>query len=228
VCFVDEASVLFDGDIGAQEYATDLARMGRKVGLGLVAGGTDFKADTLPTSARGNFGGRIAFHFDEPSLSRSLIRSTQAVNLRQRGRALALLPGRILTELQAPIVTTWGDLPAKRDVIELAPVTSAPDKDQDADPDQADKIRELHQAGKSQNEIQRAIFGYTGGAAYEAVKAVLASTTTTQADDTADTDPIDSSDSSSSTVDWCEYCQDTRADDPHKRFFACQGCGVAV
>ena len=230
VTFVDEASVLFDGDIGVQRLATDLARQGRKVGLDFVFAGTDFNADVFPTSARSNFGARVAFHFDEPTLSRSIIRSTNAVNLKERGRALAALPGQPLTELQAPIVESWDDLPPVREVIELAPAGSMVKQEQGVDPSQVAQIRDLRQAGKSLNAIQQEVFGYTGGAAYTAVKTALDdSTTTTQADDPGENNQVDSAGgSSSTTIDWCEYCQDTRSDDPHKRFFACQGCGVAV
>lgn len=46
-------------------------------------------------------------------------------------------------------------------------------------PEQAEKIRVLYAEGQSMREIQKQLFGYTGGAAYEAVKQALESATTT-------------------------------------------------
>jgi len=40
------------------------------------------------------------------------------------------------------------------------------------------RIRELNDSGVSLNEIQRQVFGFTGGQAYSTVKSVLGSTTT--------------------------------------------------
>jgi len=161
VCFVDEASVLFDRSGDARDLATDLTRMGRKYGIGCALGGTDFRAETLPTSARGNCGARFAFHFDEPGLSRSIIRSTAAVNLRYPGRALALLPGQPMIEVQCPIVERWDDLPkARGQVIELEAVEvktpgGAVDLDAVDDPElpDADRVILLHDAGASDTAI---------------------------------------------------------------------------
>jgi len=42
---------------------------------------------------------------------------------------------------------------------------------------QMERIRQMHMEGRSMREIQREVFGYTGGAAYEQVRAVLGGTT---------------------------------------------------
>jgi len=112
VCFVDESSSLFDKSSECRELVRELTGMGRKYQLGVFFGGTDFKVTTMPSETRGNCGLRQTFRLEEPQLSRSLIRSTQAVNLVQKGRALALIPeipGVI--EMQCPIVDRWDDLP---------------------------------------------------------------------------------------------------------------------
>ena len=163
VVFCDEASVLFDKSIGAQDMATDLARMGRKYAIGVCFAGTDFRAETLPTSARGNCGARFSFHLDEPGLSRSIIRSAQATNLRHPGRALALLPGKPMVEVQCPIVEKWDDLPRPRGtVIELkAEPVDASDKSEPVDFDAIDdsdltkeeRVVILHDAGMSDTAI---------------------------------------------------------------------------
>lgn len=175
VCFVDEAPVLFDADIGATQIATDLVRMGRKVGVDFCMGGTDFQAKTLPTSARGTFGGRFAWHVDEATLSRSLIRSSLAVNLRTKGRALALLPGQILTEMQAPIVTRWDDLPTPRPTITLAPAP-VPEQTEPAGltDEQIDMILELHYQGIKPTAISQQVFGYANRRTVDQVRAVIA------------------------------------------------------
>lgn len=224
---VDEASVLFDRDSGAQEYATDLARMGRKVRLGCGFAGTDFLSETLPTSARGCCGARFAFHLDEPGLSRSIIRSTAAVNLRDRGRMLALLPGvpgRV--EIQAPIVTTWADLPkARGHVLELArdpqpgeglevepePELTLDDVDGDPDLPDGERVRAIVGAGFSKRKAEIRVFGYPGGAASTKVDQALA--------EPQEAEPSDGA----RAVTWCEFC-----DSETGPFAECAACGVAV
>jgi hypothetical protein len=95
--------------------------------------------------------------------------------------------------MQCPIVQRWDDLPAKRNQIELQAVGAR----RPSDDDQAATIRKMHSEGASLNSIQREVFGYTGGAAFEAVKTALGDTTTTTGSDTPDTDDLGSEGDSS-------------------------------
>jgi DNA segregation ATPase FtsK/SpoIIIE-like protein len=176
VCLVDEASVLFAKSGQLKDLTIELSQTARKFGLGLILCGTDFKADTLPTEATGNFGARIAFHL-RPSLSQSLLYSREAAELHDKGRVKALLPGNSdLTEAQAPIVRRWDDLPPSNGKQhELEPCQ------EEAGDDYLEKrILSLAEQGLSKNAIQREVFGYTGGKAYEVVTRVLSDTTTTE------------------------------------------------
>jgi DNA segregation ATPase FtsK/SpoIIIE-like protein len=110
VCFIDECASLFI-EPETKKPITMLAQMSRKMGIWLVAGGTDFKASTINTSCTSNFSSRIGFHL-MPGLSRSLLNCTDAFDLDKPGRGLAMLPGQKLQEIQCPIVTRWDDLPS--------------------------------------------------------------------------------------------------------------------
>lgn len=167
ICFVDESAALFRQS-GTQTPVTDLAQMGRKFGLGLVFSGTDFKADTLPTEASGNFGARIALHL-RPSLSQSLLFCRDAARLRDKGRALAILPGVPgLVEMQCPIVTSWNDLPPRQPQITFTPPANV-----DPQPTQAERIAQLNAKGLSRRQIELNLFGYAGGRAHEIVTSII-------------------------------------------------------
>lgn len=112
VCFVDESSSLFDKSNDCRGLVRELTSMGRKYQLGVFFGGTDFKVTTMPSETRGNCGLRQAFRLEEPQLSRAIIRTTEAVNLTVKGRALALIPEVPgIVKMQCPIVEQWNDLP---------------------------------------------------------------------------------------------------------------------
>ena len=108
--FIDEGAFLFS-EKETKRPITMLAQMSRKVSIFLIAAGTDWKASTIDSSCTSNFSTRIAMHL-MPGLSRSLINCTDAYDLDKPGRALALLPGRKLLEMQCPQVTSWDDLPS--------------------------------------------------------------------------------------------------------------------
>ena len=225
VVFCDEASSLLDKSSDARELVRDLTAMGRKYGLGCVFGGTDFKVDTMPSETRGNCGLRMAMHLEEPGLSRSIIRSTNAVNLTDKGRALAVLPGIAgLVEVQFPMVATWDDLPPRQEQIALA---TAAVETAIADVDQARRVVEMYQAGASLNAIQRELFGYVGGSAYETVKAILGDTTTTTADDTGNTDDL-GQEVAHSSIDFCDFCARSPEMATGTTFTTCERCGVAM
>jgi len=227
VVFVDEASSLLDKSSDARDMVRDLTAMGRKYGLGCVFGGTDFKVDTMPSETRGNCGLRMAMHLEEPGLSRSIIRSTNAVNLTDKGRALACLPGVAgLVELQCPIVETWADLPPRQEQIALATATA--ETAAAGDGDQVTRVLEMHEAGASLNAIQRELFGYVGGSAYETVKAILGDTTTTTAGDTGNTDDLAQEVEGSSIELWCDFCGRNPEMAAGAEFGTCASCGVAV
>jgi hypothetical protein len=184
VAFVDETSALL-GKGGTRDPLIELSQMGRKFGLGLVLAGQDFKATTLPSEGRGNLGARIAFHL-EPGLSRAILYSALASNLNDPGRALMLLPGRPMVEVQCPMVGRWDDLPpARGEILDLDPVEVEPEQEDPIDaaddpglPDD-ERIRRLHQAGVSKRQIAIRVYGYAGGSAFGKVDRALGSSSIT-------------------------------------------------
>lgn len=178
VCLIDETPDLLENE-GVKGCLQELARMARKFGIGLVCGGTDFKATTLPSSTSGNFGARIGFHL-QPGLSRSLLHCTDAFRLNVKGRALALLPGQPMVELQCPQVDTWDDLPPRRPQIALQPCSEPPAPsplvDQADDPSlpDAERVRRLHRAGLSDTAIARRVFRYGNPFYIDKVRRILA------------------------------------------------------
>lgn len=240
-CAIDETSALLDKP-GTKEPLIELARMGRKYGVGLLMGGTDFKADTLPSEARGNCQARIAFWLEQ-GLSMSLLGSTAANRIKgDVGQIVVKRPGVAgVTEGRTPAVVE-GDyrLIANRPPVEHVHLAVIDDRDLETagsnDPsgptaEQRAQIVELHRAGQSMRAIERALFGYTGGAAHDQVKAVIDATTTTM--DQADQDlegGLDTVPGSSSTLEdgWCEFCPATFPASDGRGFTTCTSCGVAV
>lgn len=158
VCFVDESASLFQSQ-DTKQYITELTQMARKFGMWLVLGGTDFKATTIPSSCTGNCGARIGFHL-MPGLSRSLLNCTDAFELGQRGRALALIPGKKLVEIQCPIVENWDDLPDEREKLELPVVAGL-----------EERIKELYKDGyRTISDMCRQLGLATGGADFYKVR----------------------------------------------------------
>jgi len=174
-CFVDETSALLEHD-GTKDKLIELARMGRKYGIGLILGGTDFKATTLPTEARSNCQARLAFWL-EPGLSRSLLNSDEAAELGQVGDIVAKRPGQIgtvkghtpdVTDIDYTRLELDGRPPAP-----LEPVDDDPPSPGGLDGDQVDEIMDRHYAGEKPTPIARAVFGYANSRTVELVKAVI-------------------------------------------------------
>jgi len=105
---IDEVPVvLARGGKEAQQILIELARLGRKYGIGLILSGTDFNVNTLPNAARGNFRAIIAFWLKR-GLSVSMLGDQSAYKVEKReGCFICELPnkkeGRIYG--QAPDVT---------------------------------------------------------------------------------------------------------------------------
>lgn len=165
VCFVDESSSLFDKSSDCRDLIRTLTSMGRKYQLGVFFGGTDFKVTTMPSETRGNCGLRQVFRLEEPQLSRSIIRSTEAVNLTVKGRALALIPEVPgIVEMQCPIVENWHDLPKSNEQIPL-PEPQASDFDSEI-------MRIVQQLGDKANPttVCTEMYGYSGGTKFYNVR----------------------------------------------------------
>jgi len=172
VTVIDEATALFD-NADFENVLKTMALRARKYGLWLVLAGQDWKASTLDTKIRNQLSTRVQFKALNASQSRVLIGESDAKDLNAIGRAYAVLPGRQMLELQAPYISSEAIVNSVRGggaayAMPVVDVTSADNSAVDAE-----RIRQLAAQGMSKNAIQREIFGYVGGAAYEAVTGVL-------------------------------------------------------
>ena len=183
VCLIDEATALLS-DRSIHGTTRTLALRARKYGIWLVLGGQDWKASSVDSAIRNQLSTKMHFKADNAEQSRTLLGDGVAKDLDVIGRAYALLPGQPLTEIQAPWVTDDEAVRALEG--QSGPIYDAPSFE-DESSQQAERIRELATQGLSLSAIQRELFGYTGGAAYEAVKAALSSTTTTDAPESRNT-----------------------------------------
>ncbi len=176
VALVDEATALFS-DKTMEDAIRTLVLRARKYGLWCVLGGQDWKASSLDTAIRNQLATRIQFRAMSASQSRVLLQRSGAESLDVAGRALAILPGREMVKLQAPMVSYQTILEA------LAggdPQQATPAVEVEADVDARDeRIRALAADGLSKRQIALEVFGYAGGAAYTAVTEALEGGTTT-------------------------------------------------
>jgi len=177
VCLIDEATALLS-DRDVHSAARTLALRARKYGVWLVLGGQDWKAASIDTAIRNQISTRVHFKAQSASQSRVLLGDGCAAAIETPGRAWAQLPGRPLLELQAPLVSL-SDIQAVL-AGQQGPAEDLPagDPEPRTEPASADLIRTLADQGLSLSAIAREVFGYTGGAAYEAVRQVIGDTTT--------------------------------------------------
>lgn len=170
VCLVDEATALLQ-DTGVENAIRTLVLRARKYGLWMILGGQSWKASVLDTTIRDQLATRVQFKAMSASQSRVLLDRSGAEAIDTPGRALAILPGRDLFEMQAPYISHNAITNAIGDG---GPQQQLPETVQTAaDNDKADRIKELFARGLSKRQIAIEIFGYVGGAAFQTVTDVL-------------------------------------------------------
>jgi hypothetical protein len=175
VALVDEATALVT-DKPVENAIRTLVLRARKYGLWCVLGGQDWKASSLDTAIRNQLASRVQFRAMSASQSRVLLQRNGAERLDVPGRALAILPGRDIIELQAPVIGYRDIITATRNG---GPRREMPEAGETSENDQAARIRELAAGGLSKRQIALEVFGYAGGAAYTAVSEALQGCTTT-------------------------------------------------
>ena len=187
----------------------------------------------MDTQVRDNFSTRLCFR-TSPTSSRVVLDDRAACELHDKGRAICQIPGKAQCEVMGPWVSRDDfrralsnggprqDMPI---VVTSKPEPSGPTADQ------VREVLELHAAGESKRSIERAVFGFEGGAAYRQVSEIIAGATTATATTGAQKSAQNAGNSPSTragssttgAVDWCEFC-----DSETGPFAACPGCGVAV
>ena len=145
-----------------------------------MAAGTDFKATTIPTEASVNFSTRIALR-SRPTMSRILIDSKDAMYLKAKGRALALLPGRDQVEIQTPMVRDWSKLPTggPRQMIDLSSCLGGRAEQGSHGPmDRGDLAERVEAAWRSMEQptvtaVTQALFNQDGGRNWSRIKQIV-------------------------------------------------------
>jgi hypothetical protein len=150
VCLVDEATALLQ-DSGVESAIRTLVLRARKYGLWCVLGGQSWKASVLDTTIRDQLATRVQFRAMSASQSRVLLEQSGAERLDTPGRALAIIPGRDVIEMQAPNISHHAITNALDDGgprHELPKVAQAAQDDE-----RAALIRELAGQGLSKRQI---------------------------------------------------------------------------
>ncbi len=166
---VDEGTALLNQP-GVGEPLRAAVQTARQYGVYVLVAGQSAKHSVIDTQTRDNFTSRLCFR-TSPTSSRVVLDDRAASELTQRGRMWAQLVGREQVELQGPFVGRQAFLAA---LDGGGPRQALPQAaDDGTDDDQAEQIKTLHAQGESLRAIQKAVFGYAGGAAYDQVKRVL-------------------------------------------------------
>lgn len=174
---IDEGTNLLNQP-GIGEPLRRAVQTARQYGIYVVLAGQSANARVIQTQTRDQFSTRLCFR-TSPTSSRVVVDDIGGSNLHIKGRALVQMTGRDLVEVQAPWVS--------RDDFERAmqgrgPAETIPEHGSDT---AALRVIELHRAGQSRRAIERAVFGYEGGAAHRQVAEILAGATATTATATA-------------------------------------------
>jgi len=172
VAVVDEATALLENK-SVETHLRTLALRARKYGLWLILAGQDWKATTLDTAIRNQLGARIQFKAMSASQSRVLLNQPGAEELSVKGRAMAILPGRMPMVFQAPMIKQS----EIRGLRSGGPVFEMPISDEKmaalSDREIESRVLEMHEQGISNRQIEMAVFNYSGGRATERVSQII-------------------------------------------------------
>ncbi|MCP4535980.1 MAG: hypothetical protein GY832_02440 [Chloroflexi bacterium] len=175
ICLVDEATALL-ADKSVENAIRMLVLRARKYGLWCVLGGQDWKASSLDTAIRNQLASRFQFKAMSASQSRVLLQRNGAELLDAAGRALAIIPGREMIKLQAPLISYQDIITATHNG---GPRHAMPQVDGEGLGDeQTQLIRELAEQGLSKRQIGLEVFGYAGGKAHRLITEALEGCTT--------------------------------------------------
>lgn len=173
VAIVDEATALL-GNRNVESALRVVALRARKYGLWLLLAGQDWKASSLDSAIRNQLATRVQFKALSGAQSRVLLGQSGAEALDTPGRALAVLPGRDLLTIQTPFINNealagLGNGGPQRTLAEIATDAAPAPVMDDTTLDNTARALLLHRQGVSGREIQKRLFGYVGGAAFDFV-----------------------------------------------------------
>lgn len=181
VLLFDEMTAMLS-DKRVEEALKTTTLRARKYGVWTVLAGQDWKATSLDSAIKNQLSTRVQFRANSSAQSRVLLGVGDAADLRVQGRALLELPGKPRLMVQAPWVEPGAfralegsgprhELPAVESSVTREEAAAVIDDDPDLLPE--DRVWLLYEQGVSQSEIERRVFGFTGGSAYRQVKDIL-------------------------------------------------------
>jgi len=165
---VDEGTNLLNQP-GIGEPLREAVQTARQYGVYILLAGQSAKHSVVDTQTRDQFSSRLCFRTSHTS-SRVVLDDKAAGDLVAKGRMQAQLAGQELAELQGPFVTRQEFMAA---LTGGGPAQGTPVV---GDVAQDERIRQLAAEGLSKREIEKLVFGYTGGTAHSEVRRVLGAT----------------------------------------------------
>jgi len=238
---IDEGTNLLN-QAGVGEPLRAAVQTARQYGVYILLSGQSAKASVVDTQVRDNFSTRLCFR-TSPTSSRVVLDDRAASDLHDKGRAIVQIPGREQCEVMGPWVTREDFRRALSNggPRHAMPVGLASEPEPSGPTDaQVLEVLTMHAAGESKRAIERAVFGFEGGAAYRQVSEILAAhqsattaTATTGAQENVQKVDISQSVRAGSStvraVDFCDFCGNFAGDvGEGVTFAACPGCGVAT
>lgn len=169
VILADEGTALLGDNKDVAGAMKNVLWRARQFGIYAIVAGQSARYDVIPTPLRDQFSTRLAFRLS-PTSSRVVLDDRSAADLKDKGRCVAVLHGQEPQELQGPFVSRQQFIDA---LAGSGPRCAMPEAEPGQAEQQAETIREMHEQGMSQSQIEQQIFGYTGGKAYTTVKNAL-------------------------------------------------------
>lgn len=180
VLLVDEGTAMLN-EPGIADPLRQVVQTARQFGIYAMVAGQNVNHRVMPLQIRDNFSTRVCFHTS--AASRHVVLGETPDDVRTKGRAWVMRPGEELQQIQCPFVTreevgqviTVGKPARVLDVEAVKPVEVAEVRTIEDDPalTEPERVRLLDAQGVSRSEIERRVYGFTGGSAYRKVKEIL-------------------------------------------------------
>lgn len=166
--FLDEITVLFENREIERAFKTSVLRA-RKYGMFAIAGGQSWKATDFDTTIRGQFSTTVHFHAKDKSSSRVLLGEPVAAEIDQVGRAYVVLPGRTLTQIQAPALSLFTLL----NVLGSGADPKLPALPDPLPSEKEQQVLDLIAKGAKYPEICYSVWGYKSSKLYPKIDAIV-------------------------------------------------------
>ncbi|HUX78058.1 MAG TPA: FtsK/SpoIIIE domain-containing protein [Anaerolineae bacterium] len=171
VVVIDEGTNLLN-QRGIGDALRETVQTARQYGVYVLLAGQSAKHSVLDTQIRDQFSTRLCFR-TSPTSSRVVLDDSAAGDLHVKGRAWCQMVGREPQEIQGPWVSRETLLQALGNGGPRHPMPALELPAGGPSADQVAQVLELHAAGESKRGIERAVFGFEGGAAYRQVTEIL-------------------------------------------------------